>query len=67
MFVEELIQMGYDPYCTYQLYLIKSQLNLLLCLVNDVRDIKLIESGKFSPKMEAFSPLETLQLIREIF
>ena len=34
--------------------LIISQLNLLLCLVNDVLDIKMIEQGQFKTKTEAF-------------
>ena len=40
---------------------------MLLCLVNGVLDIKLIESGKYEPKFDLFNPLETLQFIKDIF
>jgi len=36
--------------------IIISQVNLLLCLVNDMLDIKLIEEGKFVPKNSLFKP-----------
>ena len=36
--------------------LVISQLNLLLCLVNDVLDIRLIQEGKFQQKIEKFDP-----------
>ena len=38
------------------LSLVVSQLNLLLCLVNDVLDIKLIKMGKFEAKLTIFDP-----------
>ena len=34
------------------LNLVISQLNLLLCLVNDVLDLKMIEGGNFENKAE---------------
>ena len=46
-----------NPEIVRVLTLIITQLNLLLSLVNDVLDIKLIESGKFVPKFETFNPL----------
>ena len=36
--------------------LVIGQLNLLLCLVNDVLDLKMIEGGNFENKTEKFSP-----------
>ncbi len=67
MFLENMMQTITDPEHSRMLQLIISQLNLLLCLVNDVLDIKLIESGKFEPKIQEFSPLETLQFIHDMF
>ena len=42
-------------------------INLLLCLVNDILDIKLIEEDKFIQKQEIFSPEATLQFITSMF
>ena len=67
MFLESLMSNSKDPKICHTLQLIISQLNLLLCLVNDVLDIKLIETGKFEQKMVEFSPLETLEFLKEMF
>ena len=44
-----------------------SQINLLLSLVNDMMDIKLIEQGDFVPKIENFKPNLTFQFIKSMF
>ena len=43
MFLENLLQMGLGHEADSLLNLIISQLNLLLCLVNDVLDLKMIK------------------------
>ena len=47
--------------------IIVSQINLLLCLVNDMLDLKLIEVGQFSPKVDRFKPKDTLDFISAMF
>ena len=47
MFLEGMIVNMKDPEQIRVITLVTTQLNLLLCLVNDVLDIKLIEAGKF--------------------
>ena len=48
--------------------LIVSQLNMLLCLVNDVLDIKLIQSQKFQPRFVKFDPIkDALEFIVTMF
>ena len=47
--------------------IIISQINLLLGIVNDILDLKLIESGKFVPKLEIFSPLAALNFVVSMF
>jgi len=47
MFLEGMIVNMEDPEQIRVITLVTTQLNLLLCLVNDVLDIKLIEAGKF--------------------
>lgn len=49
------------------LLILISQMNLLLSLVNDMLDIKLINEGKFSPKMQVFRPMDTLDFIKKMF
>ena len=36
------------------IFIVISQINLLLCLVNDILDLKLIEENKFVAKKELF-------------
>ena len=47
--------------------IIITQINLLLCLVNDILDLKLIEEKKFKPKLALFDPRETLDFIVDLF
>jgi len=49
------------------LHLIISQLNMLLCLVNDVLDIKMILHNKYEAKVEKFNPLSILDFIQQMF
>jgi signal transduction histidine kinase len=44
-----------------------SQINLLLHLVNDILDIKMIDQNKFIRKYEEFDPAETLKFVKKIF
>ena len=49
------------------LLLIISQLNLLLSLVNDVLDLKMIKQGIYEPKLDAFNPKNCLEFIVAMF
>ena len=44
-----------------------SQINLLLCLVNDILDLKMIEQNRFIKRIETFSPMQTIKFVIEIF
>ena len=44
-----------------------TQVNLLLCLVNDLLDLKMIEQGKFVNREQIFNPNETFNFILQIF
>ena len=52
---------------TAVLWLIISQVNMLLCLVNDSLDMQLIEQDKFVPKNEVFSPSEAFKFVFSLF
>ena len=49
------------------LHLVISQLNMLLCLVNGVLDIKLIENDRFKARCIKFDPTKALEFVVEIF
>ena len=44
-----------------------AQINMLVCLVNDILDRKLIEMGSFSKKMEEFKPKQIFNFIEQMF
>ena len=39
---------------------------MLLALVNDMLDLKLIEDGLFTPKLQTFRPWDTLKFIKKL-
>ena len=47
--------------------LVMQKLNLLLSVVRDVLDPKLIEHGKFSTVKETFNPLDVLKFTQTMF
>lgn len=68
MFLESLLRLpNLDESTVQMLNLIVSQLNLLLCLVNDVLDLKLIKMDKYENKIEGFKPIDTLEFIKAMF
>ena len=67
MLLEQLLQKENDSHARSIILIIISQLNLLLCLVNDVLDIKMINQGCYTPKLELFSPADVIQFILDMF
>ena len=47
--------------------LIKFQLHMLLCFVNDLLDLRQINEGFFQEKQTTFDPNQTIQMIIEMF
>ena len=66
-FLEDLMKKDLDPSTLSVLQLITSQLNMLLCLVNDILDLKLIEAGKYESRHEIFEPTSILNFITAMF
>ena len=56
-----------DPQARETLWLVVQQINLLLCLVNDVLDLKLIESARFVLREIIFSPESIFNLVLNMF
>ena len=47
--------------------IIISQINLIVCLVNDIVDLKKIEEGRFFAHKVNFNPRKTLNFVMDIF
>ena len=47
--------------------LVKESLNLLLSLINDMVDLKLIKANQFKINMNIFSPLDSIRFVKEMF
>ena len=57
----------YDNEQIRTITLIISQLNLLLCLVQDVLDLKMMELKTYKPRSVLFSPVSSLEFVCAIF
>ena len=68
IFLETLLQtQGLSSSVVSTLKLVVMQLTLLLSLVNDVLDLKMIDKGKFVAKLEDFKPVDILNFVTAIF
>lgn len=63
MFVENLLAEKFTEQGGRIVKIIISQLNSLLCLVNDFLDLQMIEDDQFIAEIQEFSPAKTLQFI----
>ena len=54
MVLENMMQFEMQESCKRLVLLLISQMNLLLCLVNDMLDLKMIEMGEFVSRREPF-------------
>ena len=67
MLLEALLQSIKEESLRQIILMVISQINMLLCLVNDILDIKMIEQNKFVTRNEQFEPAETFKFIVTIF
>ena len=67
MFLEQLMEKTLEESVRAVLVLIVMQLNMLLCLVNDVLDIKMISQGNYDSKIEKFNPKSIFDFIVAMF
>jgi len=63
MFLKNILRMVLDKQITEMISLIMNQIYLLINLVDDIVDIKMISEGKFSKKLEIFNPTQTFGLV----
>lgn len=67
MVLESMLSYQLQDSCRRQILLLISQINLLLCLVNDMLDLKMIELGRFVSRNEVFNASQTFDFILNIF
>ena len=67
MFLESLLHLQLKAQGIHIVKMVISQINLLICLVNDILDLKKIEEDKYTKKMEIFSPFKTFDFIANMF
>ena len=56
MFLKNILKLAIEKPIFEMVSLIMNQIYLLINQVDDIVDIKLIEEGKFSKKLEIFNP-----------
>ena len=67
MFIEMILSMQTNASAIRIIELIKDSLNLLLSLVNDMVDLKLIKENNFVVNLNVFDPRSALDFIKELF
>ena len=67
MMLESLLRGIADEAQRHIVFMIISQMNLLLCLVNDILDLKMIDQDRFITRSELFNPNVTFKFVSNIF
>ena len=66
MFLDIILPKLTDEACIKIIVLVKSALNLLLSLVKDLMDLKMIKENKFKTTMKAFNPTKVFDFLKSI-
>ena len=67
MLLESLLAVAKDESHRQIIRMVISQINLLICLVNDILDLKMLDQNKFEAKITEFNPNETFKFVMNIF
>ena len=67
MILEGMLQLIVDGVLREKILIVIAQINLLICLVQDMLDYKMFEQGQFVTRKERFSPAETFRFVLSIF
>ena len=62
-----LIQLVQNKSATNMIDLSIVQINIILCLVDDTLDVKMISLDKFCPQIKEFKPLVMIQEVLQLF
>ena len=67
MLLETVLQSIAKEALRETIHVVIAQVNLLLCLVTDMLDLKMLEQDKFIARKENFYPVETFKFVLSIF
>ena len=67
MLLESLLSRVVDQAIQKMILVLITQINLLICLVNDILDMKMIDEDKFVTRQEAFNPTKTFKFMLSVF
>jgi signal transduction histidine kinase len=67
MFLQSLLSSQLSEQVCNIVKLVIAQVNILLALVNDVLDLKLIEENQFEPNLQIFNLKETFEFLKNMF
>ena len=67
MILECLLSQIFDKLMREKICLVIAQINLLLCLVSDMLDLKMLEKGVFNSRTETFKPADVFKFVLSIF
>lgn len=65
--LEGMVKSITDEKFKKSIFVVISQINLLICLFNDIIDLKMIEVGNFVTKSIEFRPIKTFEYVLKIF
>ena len=66
MFIDMILSLQLDPEAVKLITLIKSSLGLLMSLISDIVDLKLIKENQFMPTNEVFKPIKAFKFVKEM-
>ena len=67
MILESLLSKVIEETMRNTVLVLIGQINLLLCLVNDILDMKLIDQSAFVSSQEIFNPTDAFKFVLNIF
>ena len=66
MFINAMLNIIREAVCARYCRMIKISLNLLLSLVNDMVDLKLVKENRLEPQFVDFNPTKVLKFVTDL-
>ena len=67
MILESLLESIFDEIMREKVCLVIAQINLLLCYITDMLDLKMLENGDLNSRSETFNPADAFKFVLSIF
>ena len=65
--MQSLLKTIFEESQRHILLTVIAQINMLICLLSDIRDFNLIDRGLFQIRVESFDPMKTFKFIVRMF